>query len=122
MSFKRGIVILFPILVIGYSGCANDDDVARVKKRYGNAAIEICDERILEGDRHLTHGRYREALECYQVVLDDHPDNVPSLWGLYLACTALKRGEEARVVLDHIKELTMDTSYLPGKTSPVEAK
>ena len=109
------------ILLAGCS-CTSGDNAESVRKEYDGAAGEITDRRILKGDSFLNSGRYEKALACYERVLADNPDDIPSLWGSYLACRALGKEERVREVLKRLDELKPRSPAAQRSSSPVEAE
>jgi tetratricopeptide (TPR) repeat protein len=52
---------------------------------------------LQEAHEYRINGRYDEAVELYQQILDEHPDNAEALWGLGLSLMNSGEFDEALV-------------------------
>ena len=122
INYRTIIILAATLFLLTGCSCSSGEDTAPVRKEYDGAAGEITDRRILKGDSYLRSGKYEKALEQYELVLEDDPNDIPSLWGSYLACRATGKEEQVRAVLKRLDRLKPGSTIANGIDSPIEAE
>lgn len=58
-----------------------------------------------EGSRHYLKGNIKKAIDCFQKVLENNPDNTQALFYLSIAYMDLSKYEEAITIINRLIEL-----------------